>query len=156
VLVRVRQCGNHCKGKCREKCNKAGLEMNVSRCDLEHVWLDLESFLKFLVSSKFALIRHLYFHDKIYQTYQTSRLYLKTPSCLFFKTQRFGDWILSPSSGKTYSVCPYLRTPVRASRWVTQANASWTVHKKGDLFYLAMSVPYYEVISRFSESIIPQ
>jgi hypothetical protein len=22
----------------------------------------------------------------------------KTPSCLFFKTQRFGDWILSPSS----------------------------------------------------------
>jgi hypothetical protein len=30
----------------------------------------------------------------------------KTPSCLFFKTQRFGDWILSPSSGKTYSVVP--------------------------------------------------
>jgi hypothetical protein len=25
-------------------------------------------------------------------------------SCLYFKTQRFGDWILSPSSGKTYSV----------------------------------------------------
>jgi hypothetical protein len=24
----------------------------------------------------------------------------------FFKTQRFGDWILSPSSGKTYSVGP--------------------------------------------------
>jgi hypothetical protein len=22
----------------------------------------------------------------------------------FFKAQRFGDWILSPSSGKTYSV----------------------------------------------------
>jgi hypothetical protein len=36
--------------------------------------------------------------------YLSSCLYLKTPSCLFFKTQRFGDWILSPSSGKTYSV----------------------------------------------------
>jgi hypothetical protein len=30
----------------------------------------------------------------------------KTPSCLYFKTQHFGDWILSPSSGKTYSVGP--------------------------------------------------
>jgi hypothetical protein len=28
------------------------------------------------------------------------------PSCLFFKKQRFGDWILSPSSGKTYSDGP--------------------------------------------------
>jgi hypothetical protein len=28
----------------------------------------------------------------------------KMSSCLHFKTQRFGDWILSPSSGKTYSV----------------------------------------------------
>jgi hypothetical protein len=27
----------------------------------------------------------------------------KTPSCLYFKTRRFGYWILSPSSGKTYS-----------------------------------------------------
>jgi hypothetical protein len=25
-------------------------------------------------------------------------------SCFYLKTQRFGDWILSPSSGKTYSV----------------------------------------------------
>jgi hypothetical protein len=24
----------------------------------------------------------------------------KTPSCIFSRTQRFGDWILSPSSGK--------------------------------------------------------
>jgi hypothetical protein len=30
------------------------------------------------------------------------------PSCLYFKTQRFGDWILSPYSGKTYSVGPNL------------------------------------------------
>jgi hypothetical protein len=29
--------------------------------------------------------------------YPSSYLYLKTPSCLFFKTQSFGDWILSPS-----------------------------------------------------------
>jgi hypothetical protein len=36
--------------------------------------------------------------------YPSSCLYLKTPSCLFFKTQSFGDWILSRSSGKTYSV----------------------------------------------------
>jgi hypothetical protein len=28
----------------------------------------------------------------------------KAPSLLCFKTQRFGDWILSPSSSKTYSV----------------------------------------------------
>jgi hypothetical protein len=27
----------------------------------------------------------------------------KTPSCLCLRTQRFGDWILSPSSGNTYS-----------------------------------------------------
>jgi hypothetical protein len=39
-------------------------------------------------------------------TYPSSCLYLKTPSFLFFKTQRFGGWILSPSSGKTYSVGP--------------------------------------------------
>jgi hypothetical protein len=28
----------------------------------------------------------------------------KNSSCLFSKTQRFADWILSPSSRKTYSV----------------------------------------------------
>jgi hypothetical protein len=38
--------------------------------------------------------------------YPSSCLYLKTPSCLFFKTQRFGVRILSPSSGKTYTVGP--------------------------------------------------
>jgi hypothetical protein len=31
-------------------------------------------------------------------------LHLKNPSSLFFKAQRFGDLILSPSSGKTYSI----------------------------------------------------
>jgi hypothetical protein len=37
------------------------------------------------------------------------------PSCLFFETQRFGDWILSPSSGKITQfgpidgASPYLR-----------------------------------------------
>jgi hypothetical protein len=36
--------------------------------------------------------------------YPSSYLYLKTPSSLYFKTQRFGDWIMYPSSGKTYSV----------------------------------------------------
>jgi hypothetical protein len=41
--------------------------------------------------------------------YPSSCLYLKTPSCLFFKTQRFGDWILSSSSGKTYG-CPEIGT----------------------------------------------
>jgi hypothetical protein len=34
----------------------------------------------------------------------------KKPSCLFFRTQRFGDWILSPSSGKTYSLSPEIGT----------------------------------------------
>jgi hypothetical protein len=33
--------------------------------------------------------------------YVSSYLYLKTLSCLFFKTQRFGDCTLSPSSRKT-------------------------------------------------------
>jgi hypothetical protein len=28
----------------------------------------------------------------------------KTLSCFYLKTQHFGDWILFPSSGKTYSV----------------------------------------------------
>jgi hypothetical protein len=32
--------------------------------------------------------------------YPSSRLYLKVTSSLIFKTQRIGDWILSPSSGK--------------------------------------------------------
>jgi hypothetical protein len=30
----------------------------------------------------------------------------KTPSCLYFKIQSFGDWIMYPSSGKTYSFGP--------------------------------------------------
>jgi hypothetical protein len=30
----------------------------------------------------------------------------KTSFCLYFKTQRFGDWILSPSLSETYSVGP--------------------------------------------------
>jgi hypothetical protein len=30
----------------------------------------------------------------------------KTPSCLYYKTQRFRDWILSPSSGKALSIGP--------------------------------------------------
>jgi hypothetical protein len=38
--------------------------------------------------------------------YPLSCLYLKTPSCLFFRIQCFRDWILSLSSGKTYSVGP--------------------------------------------------
>jgi hypothetical protein len=28
--------------------------------------------------------------------------YPKTPSFLYFKTQRFGNWIMSPSSGKIF------------------------------------------------------
>jgi hypothetical protein len=30
----------------------------------------------------------------------------KTPSCFYLKIQRFGDWILSPSWGKTHSFGP--------------------------------------------------
>jgi hypothetical protein len=46
----------------------------------------------------------------------------KMSSCLHLKTQRFGDWILSSSSGKTDSgpidrTSPYLETPVSLSRW---------------------------------------
>jgi hypothetical protein len=41
-------------------------------------------------------------------------------SCLFFKTQRFRDWILSPSSGKTYSFGPVDRASpyLRSGRWI--------------------------------------
>jgi hypothetical protein len=38
--------------------------------------------------------------------YPSSCLYLKTSCCLHYKTQRFRDWILPLSSGKTYSVGP--------------------------------------------------
>jgi hypothetical protein len=38
--------------------------------------------------------------------YSAFCFYLKTLSCLYFKIQRIGDWILSLSSGKTYSVGP--------------------------------------------------
>jgi hypothetical protein len=36
--------------------------------------------------------------------YPSSRLLSKMSSCLYFKIQHFRDWILSQSSGKTYSV----------------------------------------------------
>jgi hypothetical protein len=36
--------------------------------------------------------------------YPSSHPLSKMLSCLYLKTQYFGDWILSPSSGKTYSV----------------------------------------------------
>jgi hypothetical protein len=39
-------------------------------------------------------------------------------SCLYFKMQCFGDWILSPFSGKTYSVGPIYR----ASPWWMSRN----------------------------------
>jgi hypothetical protein len=39
----------------------------------------------------------------VFGHYASSCLYLKTVMFIF-KTKRFGDWILSPSSGKTYSI----------------------------------------------------
>jgi hypothetical protein len=60
----------------------------------------------------------------------TLSIVLKTLFSLYYKIQRLGDWILSPSSGKTYSVgpssraIPYLRTPVPAPRWGIQATHS--------------------------------
>jgi hypothetical protein len=30
----------------------------------------------------------------------------RTLSCFYLETQRFGDWILCLSSGRTYSICP--------------------------------------------------
>jgi hypothetical protein len=52
---------------------------------------------------------------KTVKTFSTNIIFLdiilvmllsETLSCLLPKTQRFGDWILSPSSGKTYSFAP--------------------------------------------------
>jgi hypothetical protein len=42
--------------------------------------------------------------------YPLSYLYLKIPPCLYYKTHRFIDWILSPSSGKTYIIGPEIGT----------------------------------------------
>jgi hypothetical protein len=36
-------------------------------------------------------------------------------SCLYFKTQRFGDWIRSPSSGKTHSVGSNRQSSIKCS-----------------------------------------
>lgn len=47
----------------------------------------------------------------IFRHYQSSGLYLKTPSYFFLKTQRFGVWIVSPSSIKTYSFGPNRASP---------------------------------------------
>jgi hypothetical protein len=41
----------------------------------------------------------------VFGHYPSSSLYLKHRP-VYFSKQRFGDWILSPSSGKTYSVGP--------------------------------------------------
>jgi hypothetical protein len=60
-----------------------------------------------LVSQIFITTEHVNFY-KYYVSghYPSSCPCLTTPSWLFFKTQRFGDWILSLSSGKMYSVRP--------------------------------------------------
>jgi hypothetical protein len=39
----------------------------------------------------------LYYKYYVFGPYPSSCLYLKKPSCSFFKTRRFGDWILSPA-----------------------------------------------------------
>jgi hypothetical protein len=41
---------------------------------------------------------------KLVQLLCSYRRLSKMSSCLYFKTKRFGDWIVSPSSGKTYSL----------------------------------------------------
>jgi hypothetical protein len=54
-------------------------------------------------------------------------------SCPFFKNQRFGDWILSPSSGKTTQLdpidraSPYLRTPMSVTQGVHKMSTSQTI-----------------------------
>jgi hypothetical protein len=80
--------------------------------------------------------------------YPSSCLYLKTLSCLFFKTQRFGDWILSPSSDKTYSVEPnrYSQSLSPDSRYhsgskKTQTATPSSVDRVGKFVFL-MLVPY--------------
>jgi hypothetical protein len=62
----------------------------------------------------------------VFGHYPSSCLYLETPSCLFFETQRFGDWILSPSSGKTYSVGPNLKTETESS---LRNVVSWKINR---------------------------
>jgi hypothetical protein len=52
---------------------------------------------------KFVTMIHLYKHVSGY--YPLSWFYLKHRP-VYISTQRFGDWILAPSSGKTYPVRP--------------------------------------------------
>jgi hypothetical protein len=51
-----------------------------------------------LLENKYTGIYKYY----VFGHYPSSCLYLKTV-LFIFKAQRFGDWVLSPSSGKTYS-----------------------------------------------------
>jgi hypothetical protein len=74
--------------------------------------------------------------------YQNSGHY--SSSCLLFWTGRFGDWILSPSSGGTYSVepkyraSPYLRRLRRSTstgyNWDTETN--FCIYCTVELWYI--------------------
>jgi hypothetical protein len=44
-----------------------------------------------------------YIWQRLYKYYVSGHY---PPSCFYSKARRFGDWILSPSSGETYSVGP--------------------------------------------------
>jgi hypothetical protein len=53
-------------------------------------------------------------------------------SCFYLKSQHSGEWILSPSSGETYSdpidrASPYLRTPVPTPDRVYKPRTAQTI-----------------------------
>jgi hypothetical protein len=53
----------------------------------------------------------------VFGLYPSSCLYPKTQSCLFFITQHFRTWILSPSLGKNWAHLSrvYLKTEIESS-----------------------------------------
>jgi hypothetical protein len=93
--------------------------------------LQLEGQNRLLNDRSHSSLYHPAIWDKYYVSghFPSSCLYLKTPSCLFFKI-RFGDWILSPSLlrptqlGPIDIASPYLRTPVPAPTRDIQAKHS--------------------------------
>jgi hypothetical protein len=63
----------------------------------------------------------------VFGHFPSSYLYPKTLSCLFFKAQRFGDWILSKSSNKMIHRMVFLDKD-RAMETVQKHNICIKIH----------------------------
>jgi hypothetical protein len=83
----------------------------------------------------------------VFGHYPSSCLYLKTPSCLFFKIQRFGDWILSPSSGPIgTSSIDWAQLSRFCLKTETEDSPSQGSHKQTSLSWVGLepTIPVFE------------